>query len=102
MRQGIRIKCYRNAGVTYRGTWSVTESGAECLNWNINGLMDRKYSGQRKDAAELGLGNHNYCRNPDEDSRPWCYVYKGGKYTWEHCSVPSCSKGTCRRTENGL
>lgn len=56
------VKCYKNAGVTYRGTWSVTESGAECLNWNINGLMDHKYSGQRKDAAELGLGNHNYCR----------------------------------------
>ncbi|OXB62719.1 hypothetical protein ASZ78_010786 [Callipepla squamata] len=87
------VKCYKNAGVTYRGTWSITESGAECLNWNINGLMDRKYNGQRKDAAELGLGNHNYCRNPDEDSRPWCYVYEGGKYTWEHCSVPSCSKG---------
>ncbi|XP_040394285.1 tissue-type plasminogen activator isoform X6 [Cygnus olor] len=86
------VKCYKDAGVTYRGMWSRTESGVECLNWNINGLMDQTYSGQRKDAAELGLGNHNYCRNPDEDSRPWCYVYKGGKYIWEYCSVPSCSK----------
>ncbi|XP_075592912.1 tissue-type plasminogen activator isoform X1 [Balearica regulorum gibbericeps] len=86
------VKCYKDAGVTYRGTWSMTESGTECLNWNSNGLMDRTYSGRREDAAELGLGNHNYCRNPDEDSRPWCYIYKGGKYIWEHCSVPSCSK----------
>lgn len=56
------VKCYKDAGVTYRGTWSMTESGAECLNWNSNGLMDRKYSSRREDAAELGLGNHNYCR----------------------------------------
>ncbi|NXU83203.1 TPA protein, partial [Xiphorhynchus elegans] len=97
------VKCYSDAGVTYRGTWSVTESGTECLNWNSNDLMDWTYTGQRKDAAELGLGNHNYCRNPDEDSRPWCYIYKEGKYTWEHCSVPSCSKaaGTDCRTGRG-
>ncbi|XP_063031474.1 tissue-type plasminogen activator isoform X2 [Melospiza melodia melodia] len=86
------VKCYKDTGVTYRGTWSTTESGAECLNWNSDGLVNRRYSGHREDAAELGLGNHNYCRNPDEDSRPWCYIYKGGRYTWEHCSVPSCSK----------
>ncbi|KGL75997.1 Salivary plasminogen activator beta, partial [Tinamus guttatus] len=89
------VKCYQDTGVTYRGTWSTTKSGAECLNWNTNGLRDWKYSGQREDAAELGLGNHNYCRNPDEDSKPWCYIYKGGKYSWEYCSVPSCSKATC-------
>ncbi|NXA42160.1 TPA protein, partial [Eudromia elegans] len=86
------VKCYQDTGVTYRGTWSTTKSGAECLNWNMNGLRDWKFSGQREDAAELGLGNHNYCRNPDEDSKPWCYTYKGGKYSWEYCSVPSCSK----------
>ncbi|XP_009899932.2 tissue-type plasminogen activator isoform X2 [Dryobates pubescens] len=85
-------KCYKDAGGAYRGTWSTTESGTECLPWNSNGLMEQRYSARREDAAELGLGNHNYCRNPDEDSRPWCYIYKGGKYSWEHCSVPSCSK----------
>lgn len=56
------IKCYKDTGVTYRGTWSTTESGTECSNWNSNGLVNWMYSGQRKDAAELGLGNHNYCR----------------------------------------
>ncbi|NWY07772.1 TPA protein, partial [Nothoprocta ornata] len=86
------VKCYQDDGVTYRGTWSTTKSGAQCLNWNTNGLREWKFSGQREDAAELGLGNHNYCRNPDEDAKPWCYVYKGGKYSWEYCTVPSCSK----------
>lgn len=56
------VKCYKDTGVTYRGIWSKTESGSECLNWNSNGLVDLTYSGQREDAAELGLGNHNYCR----------------------------------------
>ncbi|XP_075592917.1 tissue-type plasminogen activator isoform X4 [Balearica regulorum gibbericeps] len=87
------VKCYKDAGVTYRGTWSMTESGTECLNWNSNGLMDRTYSGRREDAAELGLGNHNYCRNPDNDSKPWCHVLKGNQLTWEYCNVPTCS--TC-------
>ncbi|NWU94368.1 TPA protein, partial [Upupa epops] len=86
------VRCYRDAGVTYRGTWNMTESRAACLNWNNNGLKGWRYSGQREDAAELGLGNHNYCRNPNKDSKPWCYTYRGGKYVQEHCGVPSCSK----------
>ncbi|XP_074837976.1 tissue-type plasminogen activator [Carettochelys insculpta] len=85
--------CYEDVGVTYRGTWSVTESGSECLNWNISALAQKKYNGRRADAAQLGLGNHNYCRNPDEDSKPWCHVYKGGQYSWEYCSTPACLKG---------
>ncbi|RLV88238.1 hypothetical protein DV515_00015523 [Chloebia gouldiae] len=87
------VKCYKDTGVTYRGTWSMTESGTECLNWNSDGLVNWMYSGQREDAAELGLGNHNYCRNPDNDSKPWCHVLRGNQLTWEYCNVPTCS--TC-------
>uniref|UniRef100_A0A8C8RMX0 Plasminogen activator n=1 Tax=Pelusios castaneus TaxID=367368 RepID=A0A8C8RMX0_9SAUR len=88
-----KVTCYKGLGVRYRGTWSVTQSGSECLNWNISALAQKKYNGRRADAAQLGLGNHNYCRNPDEDSKPWCHIYKGGTYTWEYCSTPACSKG---------
>lgn len=56
------VTCYKDLGVTYRGTWSVTESGSECLNWNISALAQKKYNGRRADAAHLGLSNHNYCR----------------------------------------
>ncbi|XP_006273585.1 tissue-type plasminogen activator [Alligator mississippiensis] len=87
------VKCYRDVGTAYRGTWSTTVSGAECLNWNITALVQKRYNGRRADATKLGLGNHNFCRNPDKDDKPWCYIYKGGKYTWEYCSTPSCSKG---------
>ncbi|XP_012667679.2 tissue-type plasminogen activator [Otolemur garnettii] len=88
-----RATCYEDQGVTYRGTWSTTESGADCVNWNSSTLAWKPYNGRRPDAVRLGLGNHNYCRNPDRDSKPWCYVFKAGKYTSEFCSTPACSKG---------
>ncbi|XP_060107186.1 tissue-type plasminogen activator [Heteronotia binoei] len=89
--------CYNDAGVTYRGMWSTTESGTECLNWNISALAQKRYNGRRVDAMQLGLGNHNYCRNPDGDSKPWCHVFKAGLYSWEYCSISSCPKrnGDC-------
>ncbi|XP_066495427.1 tissue-type plasminogen activator [Tiliqua scincoides] len=84
--------CYEEVGVTYRGTWSTTESGFECANWNSSAVAQKRYNGRRVDALQLGLGNHNYCRNPDKDSKPWCHVFKAGAYTWEFCGLSSCSR----------
>ncbi|XP_072491174.1 tissue-type plasminogen activator isoform X2 [Notamacropus eugenii] len=86
--------CYKDLGFTYRGTWSTSKSGAECVNWRSSGLYSQPYNGKRPDALKLGLGNHNYCRNPDKSSKPWCYVFKNGFYIEEYCSIPSCSKST--------
>ncbi|XP_006859989.1 PREDICTED: tissue-type plasminogen activator isoform X2 [Chrysochloris asiatica] len=88
-----KAKCYEDQGVTYRGTWSTAESGAECINWNSSALALKAYNGRRQNALKLGLGNHNYCRNPDQDSKPWCYIFKAGKYSAEFCSTPACPKG---------
>lgn len=33
-------------------------------------------------------------RNPDNDSTPWCFIYKGMQIVWEFCSVPKCPEGT--------
>lgn len=33
-------------------------------------------------------------RNPDNDSTPWCYIYRGTQVVWEFCSVPKCTEGT--------
>ncbi|XP_004483245.1 tissue-type plasminogen activator [Dasypus novemcinctus] len=85
--------CYKDEGASYRGTWSTVESGAECVNWNSSALALQPYNGRRPNAALLGLGNHNYCRNPDGDLKPWCYVFKMGKYTAEFCTTPACSRG---------
>ncbi|XP_020825270.1 tissue-type plasminogen activator isoform X1 [Phascolarctos cinereus] len=96
--------CYKDKGFTYRGTWSTSESGAECVNWKLSGLFSKQYNGQRPNALKLGLGNHNYCRNPDRSSKPWCYIFKDGFYIGEYCSIPSCSKGPTNDcyTGNGI
>ncbi|KAG8441158.1 hypothetical protein GDO86_006773 [Hymenochirus boettgeri] len=82
--------CYEGSGGTYRGTHQETQSGAACLNWNSVSLKEQRYNSKHRDAQMLGLGNHNYCRNPDSDSKPWCHVFKDGKYSWEYCSVSPC------------
>lgn len=57
-----RVTCYKDQGISYRGTWSTVESGAECVNWNSSVLVLKPYSARRPGAIRLGLGNHNYCR----------------------------------------
>ncbi|XP_018106338.1 tissue-type plasminogen activator isoform X3 [Xenopus laevis] len=89
--------CYEGNGATYRGTQHETQSGAVCLNWNSESLRRHRYNGKHEDALLLGLGNHNYCRNPDNDSRPWCHVMKGSETAWELCDVPKCSTCGTRR-----
>ncbi|XP_016043477.2 tissue-type plasminogen activator [Erinaceus europaeus] len=84
--------CYEDEGVTYRGTWSTTESGTECVNWNSSALFRKPYNGRKPNALHLGLGNHNYCRNPDQSTKPWCYVFKAGAYSLEFCNTPACPK----------
>ncbi|XP_054467177.1 tissue-type plasminogen activator isoform X2 [Anoplopoma fimbria] len=83
-------KCIVGQGEGYRGTWSISHSGAECINWNSTSLRGRRFTARKVDASSLGLGNHNFCRNPDNDSTPWCYIYKGTQITWDFCSMPKC------------
>lgn len=56
-------KCIMGQGEGYRGTWSITHSGAECINWNATSLRGKKFTARRVDATNLGLGNHNFCRH---------------------------------------
>ncbi|KAM4745019.1 tissue-type plasminogen activator isoform 3-T6 [Anableps anableps] len=83
-------KCAVGPGIGYRGTWSISQTGAGCINWNSTSLRGRRFTAQKLDASSLGLGNHNFCRNPDHDSSPWCYIYRGTQIAWEFCSVPKC------------
>uniref|UniRef100_A0A3Q3KLT3 Plasminogen activator n=1 Tax=Monopterus albus TaxID=43700 RepID=A0A3Q3KLT3_MONAL len=83
-------KCIVGQGEGYRGTWSTSHSGAECINWNSTNLRGRKFTARKADASSLGLGNHNFCRNPDNDSIPWCFIYKGIQIVWDFCSIPKC------------
>ncbi|XP_076008005.1 factor VII-activating protease-like [Genypterus blacodes] len=83
--------CYRDNGESYRGTVSITADGAECLDWNSN-FVRQKGGDPFKDYPGFdGIGPHSYCRNPDGDDQPWCFVNKDGKLKWEYCNVRKCS-----------
>lgn len=55
-------KCVLGQGEGYRGTWSISHSATECINWNSTSLRGKKFTARKPDASLLGLGNHNFCR----------------------------------------
>ncbi|XP_072479058.1 hyaluronan-binding protein 2 [Notamacropus eugenii] len=84
--------CYESNGLNYRGEVSKTISHRTCLHWNSHLLLDEAYNAFMEDATVHGIGEHNYCRNPDGDKSPWCFTQLNKKTViWEFCDVTSCS-----------
>ena len=81
-------KCWDDLQKDYRGPLQVTESGEQCQKWTEQ--YPHKHSRTEANYPEAGLGNHNYCRNPDDEpTGAWCYTNNPDK-RWEHCGVPEC------------
>ncbi|XP_027713133.1 urokinase-type plasminogen activator [Vombatus ursinus] len=95
----ISQKCYEGSGHSYRGVANQDIWGRTCLKWNSALLASQKYNANRPDAKQLGLGKHNYCRNPDNQKRPWCFVQVGRSQFMQECKVPQCP--TVKDTEQG-
>ena len=70
----------------YVGTVNETESGKPCLNWmTLNSTTANKYK------TMVGIGDHNYCRNPGAaKNREFCYY---STTETERCAARSCGKG---------
>ncbi|XP_059585322.1 kremen protein 1-like [Alligator mississippiensis] len=83
-------ECYTANGADYRGTQNQTSlhAGKPCLFWNET--FQHPYNTLKYPNGEGGLGEHNYCRNPDGDVSPWCYIaeHEDGVY-WKYCKIPS-------------
>ncbi|KAM6442238.1 urokinase-type plasminogen activator isoform 1-T1 [Liasis olivaceus] len=88
----VETSCYTGDGRDYRGTESVNENGENCLAWDSHMLKRWPYNEHMENALELGLGRHNYCRNPDGQSKPWCYVRRGYRTSVTPCDIPACQK----------
>ncbi|XP_052786352.1 uncharacterized protein LOC128221780 isoform X2 [Mya arenaria] len=75
------VGCYRGTGIDYRGKAAITNTGLPCMKWtDAEDINPGTY-------PHMGLGDHNYCRNPDNDDTPWCWVSRGN---FESCQVPEC------------
>ncbi|KFQ10178.1 Urokinase-type plasminogen activator, partial [Haliaeetus albicilla] len=79
--------CYTGNGEDYRGM--ATED--KCLPWDLPSVISRgHYHAHLKNALQLGLGKHSYCRNPNGRNRPWCYTKKGFTIQETSCNIEKC------------
>jgi hypothetical protein len=64
---------------------NTTISGRTCQNWTKD-TPHRRNSQTRNAVAKgiHGVGDHNYCRDPDAEGGPWCYTTDPNK-RWEFC-----------------
>ncbi|KAM7370771.1 hypothetical protein PAMP_010292 [Pampus punctatissimus] len=83
--------CYQEDGEFYRGMVSVTVDGEDCLDWNSYFILQKGGDPFKEYAGFDGIGPHNYCRNPDGDDQPWCYINKSGALKWSFCNIRKCS-----------
>ncbi|XP_032065246.1 coagulation factor XII isoform X1 [Thamnophis elegans] len=81
--------CYSGNGHLYRGMAQSSSSGAPCLPWDSPILL-MEYSIKLRNAVSLGLGEHAFCRNPDNDTQPWCFLLQDRRITWEYCNITRC------------
>merc|ERR1719473_2633071 len=83
--------CYdeKDKGKGYRGLVTSTNSGRTCQVWT----KDKPHKIDKEPSQENGLGNHNYCRNPDgSEDKPWCYTMDPSPdHKKETCEVPKCT-----------
>ncbi|XP_041939748.1 hyaluronan-binding protein 2-like isoform X2 [Alosa sapidissima] len=82
--------CYEGDGQSYQGFVSETMDGHDCLPWNSHLMRD---GGFDLDTIS-GLGPHSYCRNPDGEDAPWCFIKIKKMLDWNFCNVTRCSGTT--------
>ena len=71
-------------GRDYRGCVNVTATGTPCQHWSEQ--SPHEHSRIPTNYPGLGLGDHNFCRNPDGEQRVWCYTTDPDQ-RWEYCNL---------------
>ncbi|XP_070534538.1 uncharacterized protein [Ptychodera flava] len=86
------IECYeRDDGRDYRGHVNVTVTGKTCQMWSAQTPHRHRFR------IDNYIGEHNYCRNPNNSRRPWCYTMDPG-ILWQFCDV--CGDGKTFTSDN--
>ncbi|XP_070546367.1 neuronal cell adhesion molecule-like [Ptychodera flava] len=66
-------ECYHAVdGSDYRGNVSMTDNMNTCQEWTEQ--SPQSHSRTPENYPNAGLGEHNYCRNPDGENKAWCYT----------------------------
>lgn len=99
--------CYKGTGYDYRGTASKTSFDAQCLHWDSPLLRNHQVNAHMKDALKFGIGKHNYCRNPHNGLKPWCYFNGPKGVASMVCKLPKCeekenTEPTCGQRQHKL
>jgi len=85
--QGYDCQNMITRGADYRGNTDKTRSGLECVAWNT---LDREIHTVTIDRyPDSGLGDHKYCRNPDNSPQAWCYTSKNNN-NYDYCHIEPC------------
>jgi len=68
----------------YSGCQHLTRSGRTCQKWTSQ--SPHGHSSTPANKADKGVGDNNYCRNPDNDGGGiWCYTSDPAT-RWEYCT----------------
>uniref|UniRef100_A0A8D0C8T6 Hepatocyte growth factor n=1 Tax=Scleropages formosus TaxID=113540 RepID=A0A8D0C8T6_SCLFO len=88
--QCSEVECLTCNGEGYRGPMDHSETGKECQRWDL--MEPHKHPFHPKRYPDKGL-NDNFCRNPDNRLRPWCYTLDPNT-PWEYCNITACEVDT--------
>ena len=78
----------KHNGAYYTGKLNKTSSGLTCQNWTSQ--SPHSHSRTARNYPNKGIGNHNYCRNPDGEPRLWCYTTDPHpSKRWQYCNTNS-------------
>ena len=69
-------------GEGYRGCQDTTRTGRACMKWTQQSPHTHDISTSKY--PDAGIGDHNFCRNPDGEDTIWCYTTDSTK-RWDYC-----------------
>ena len=85
------LACYFGNGHSYSGTLAINRYGDLCERWDsISKIWNIPTNYPDATVADAA----NYCRNPDNDVKPWCFTTIFYLPTeglgWAFCDIPQC------------